>query len=81
LSHLVGLGCDTGQGYLISRPQPADALTAILKTGFAAVPVLPGFNTGAGQTDRLLSTVGKLAGKESRDGGVIREARERRAVR
>ncbi len=44
LSHLVGLGCDTGQGYLISRPQPADALTASLKTGFAAVPALPGFN-------------------------------------
>jgi diguanylate cyclase (GGDEF)-like protein len=44
-SHLLGLGCDTGQGYLISRPQPADALTAILKTGFAAVPALPGFNT------------------------------------
>ncbi|HEY4812825.1 MAG TPA: EAL domain-containing protein [Solirubrobacteraceae bacterium] len=45
LSHLVGLGCDTGQGYLISRPQPADALTEILRTGFAAVPALPGFNT------------------------------------
>jgi diguanylate cyclase (GGDEF)-like protein len=44
LSHLIGLGCDTGQGYLISRPQPADALTAILRTGFAAVPALPGFN-------------------------------------
>lgn len=44
LTHLIGLGCDTGQGYLISRPQPADALTASLKTGFATVPALPGFN-------------------------------------
>ncbi len=44
LTHLIGLGCDTGQGYLISRPQPADALTASLKTGFATVPTLPGFN-------------------------------------
>jgi hypothetical protein len=44
LSHLIGLGCDTGQGYLISWPQSADALTAILKTGFAAVPALPGLN-------------------------------------
>jgi diguanylate cyclase (GGDEF)-like protein len=46
LNHLIGLGCDTGQGYLISRPQPADALTALLKTGFAAVPSFTGFNKG-----------------------------------
>lgn len=30
LNHLVGLGCDTGQGYLISRPQPAEQLTSTL---------------------------------------------------
>ncbi len=27
LEHLAGLGCDTGQGYAISRPQPADEIT------------------------------------------------------
>ncbi len=30
LNHLIGLGCDTGQGYLISRPQPAEQLTSTL---------------------------------------------------
>src|ERR1700735_5568345 len=30
---LTALGCQTGQGYFISRPQPADALTASLRTG------------------------------------------------
>lgn len=37
LNHLIGLGCGTGQGYFISRPQPADQLTSTLsrsgKTG------------------------------------------------
>jgi diguanylate cyclase (GGDEF)-like protein len=27
LEHLAGLGCDTGQGYVISRPLPADEIT------------------------------------------------------
>jgi hypothetical protein len=44
LNHLTGLGCDTGQGYLISRPLPAETLTATLKTGFVAVPALASFN-------------------------------------
>jgi diguanylate cyclase (GGDEF)-like protein len=30
LDHLAGLGCDTGQGYFISRPLPADEITARL---------------------------------------------------
>jgi diguanylate cyclase (GGDEF)-like protein len=41
LNHLIGLGCDSGQGYFISRPQPADALTAILKAGSAEAPLRP----------------------------------------
>jgi diguanylate cyclase (GGDEF)-like protein len=30
LNYLIGLGCDTGQGYFISRPQPAEQLTSTL---------------------------------------------------
>ena len=30
LDHLAALGCDTGQGYVISRPLPADQLTLLL---------------------------------------------------
>jgi diguanylate cyclase (GGDEF)-like protein len=57
LNHLISLGCDTAQGYFISRPQPADALTTILKTGFAAEPSLTSSSKGVGQNDRLVGTV------------------------
>jgi diguanylate cyclase (GGDEF)-like protein len=30
LDHLTALGCDTGQGYFIARPQPAEQLTLML---------------------------------------------------
>ncbi len=30
LDHLAGLGCDTGQGYFISRPLPVEEITAWL---------------------------------------------------
>jgi len=30
LNHLTALGCDTAQGYFISRPQPPEQLTAML---------------------------------------------------
>jgi diguanylate cyclase (GGDEF)-like protein len=30
LNHVTALGCDTGQGYFISRPQPAEQLTSML---------------------------------------------------
>jgi len=36
LERLAGLGCDTGQGYFISRPQPAEELTAQLAESLAA---------------------------------------------
>jgi predicted signal transduction protein with EAL and GGDEF domain len=34
LERLTELGCDTGQGYFISRPLPAAQLTAKLTTAF-----------------------------------------------
>jgi EAL domain-containing protein (putative c-di-GMP-specific phosphodiesterase class I) len=36
MERLAELGCDVGQGYFISRPQPADELTAQLGETFAA---------------------------------------------
>lgn len=36
MERLAVLGCDVGQGYFISRPQPADELTAQLGETFAA---------------------------------------------
>jgi hypothetical protein len=35
-SHLAALGCDTLQGFLLSRPQPAERLAAVI----AACPKL-----------------------------------------
>jgi diguanylate cyclase (GGDEF)-like protein/PAS domain S-box-containing protein len=34
---LVALGCDQGQGFLLGRPMPADALTRLLREGDAAL--------------------------------------------
>jgi len=34
MAHLAGLGCETGQGYFISRPLPAEELTAQLTAAF-----------------------------------------------
>jgi diguanylate cyclase (GGDEF)-like protein len=61
----------------------ADLPNVLLQRAGAALAraLTPQRDRGVLQTDRLLSTVGNFAGKESRDGGVIREARERRAVR
>ena len=49
---LTALGCQTGQGYFISRPQPADALTATLRTGSATTPPPTGHE---GATSNLIS--------------------------
>ncbi|MDP1703300.1 MAG: EAL domain-containing protein, partial [Sulfurimicrobium sp.] len=32
---LKGIGCALGQGYFISRPLPAEALTSLLRDGFS----------------------------------------------
>jgi len=48
---LTALGCQTGQGYFISRPQPADVLTATLRTASATPP--PTGHEGA--TSNLIS--------------------------
>jgi diguanylate cyclase (GGDEF)-like protein len=41
LERLTALGCDTGQGYLISRPLPAEELTARLATELCDATVDP----------------------------------------
>ena len=51
LNHVISLGCDIGQGYFILRPQPADALTAMLQTGATKQP--PDGHDGA--TPNLIS--------------------------
>jgi hypothetical protein len=42
LERLIELGCDTGQGYLISRPLTGEALTGWLReTGRMRLELLP----------------------------------------
>jgi diguanylate cyclase (GGDEF)-like protein len=43
LDHLAALGCDTGQGYVISRPLPADQLTLLLLNDLELVSSGGGF--------------------------------------
>ena len=43
LDHLATLGCDTGQGYVISRPLPADQLTLLLLNDLELVSSGGGF--------------------------------------
>ncbi|HEX4116106.1 MAG TPA: GGDEF domain-containing phosphodiesterase [Solirubrobacteraceae bacterium] len=49
---LTALGCQTGQGYFISRPQSADALTAILRADGTTTPPPTG---PEGTTSSLIS--------------------------
>ncbi len=42
---LAAMGCDTGQGYLISRPAPAEELTVWLQQRVAGSPVTAGSRT------------------------------------
>ena len=42
LNHLIALGCDTGQGYFISRPQPPEQLTSTLSRSGNAGSTLAG---------------------------------------
>jgi diguanylate cyclase len=55
MEHLTTLGCDTGQGYFISRPLPAEELTAQLaqSCGVAAGQLGPG--NGRAQLARIAS--------------------------
>ena len=48
MDRLAGLGCETGQGYLISRPLPAEELTEQLTDGRWRVPTVePHLRAGA----------------------------------
>jgi diguanylate cyclase (GGDEF)-like protein len=53
LNHLIELGCDTGQGYLISRPQPAEQLTATLKGSREIGSILSGTNRAKPKLTRV----------------------------
>jgi diguanylate cyclase (GGDEF)-like protein len=53
LNHLIGLGCDTGQGYLISRPQPAEQLTSTLDGSCELGTTLAGTNRAKSNLTRV----------------------------
>ena len=53
LSHLLGLGCDTGQGYLISRPQSAEQLTSMLSRSGEIRSTLTGTNRAKPKLTRV----------------------------
>jgi diguanylate cyclase (GGDEF)-like protein len=38
LNQLAALGCDLAQGFLLSRPEPAEALTPLLQAGSVVIP-------------------------------------------
>jgi EAL domain-containing protein (putative c-di-GMP-specific phosphodiesterase class I) len=47
LAVLKQVGCDHGQGYLFSRPCPAEGLTALLRTGFGDTIPAPRASTSS----------------------------------
>ncbi len=53
---LVGLGCDTAQGWFVSRPMPAEAATAWLRTHYAQMR-----EQAAATVERRLVSEGKPA--------------------
>jgi diguanylate cyclase (GGDEF)-like protein len=53
-SHLAALGCDTGQGYLISRPLPAAQLTSVIA---ASAEMGSTGSAGAGDAKQRLTHV------------------------
>ncbi len=52
LNHLTALGCHTGQGYFIARPQPASQLTADMTASAEIGSGVPGTRDAASQLAR-----------------------------
>jgi EAL domain-containing protein (putative c-di-GMP-specific phosphodiesterase class I) len=53
LNHLIELGCDTGQGYFIARPQPAEQLTSALSRSGKIRSALAGTNRAKPKLTRV----------------------------
>jgi diguanylate cyclase (GGDEF)-like protein/PAS domain S-box-containing protein len=77
LGFLVGHGCDFAQGFLFSRPVPADAFAAILAEGRAFVPSATARNAPA----RPAARSGGGAGKPTKGRGAGRTAAKRAKAR
>jgi diguanylate cyclase (GGDEF)-like protein len=73
MEHLTALGCEIGQGYLISRPQPAEDLTPWLLSAFAlpsAQAGVAGAGSGAGPGAGAGTGAMRVAGVGSGAGAV-----------
>ncbi len=54
------LGCDLGQGYLFSRPVPADVITVMVRQDASLVPELPPAHAGFPGSEQVLVTSAML---------------------
>jgi diguanylate cyclase (GGDEF)-like protein len=53
LRHLIALGCDTAQGYFISRPQPPEQLTTMLSESVESRSSLAGTSSASPKLTRV----------------------------
>jgi predicted signal transduction protein with EAL and GGDEF domain len=66
LERLAVLGCDTGQGYVISRPVPADQLTGRLLADLESVSSSPGVGVARAAPRSISRPIHASAPKRSR---------------